>query len=107
MPANGRDLIAKDPAYRQLLNSIDLLVGTMVPGQRMRVRTGRVDRKFYDRSGKACGAIPTNTVVVVTAKAAREKPGFGRIHRPAEIYLNGECTDDNGYYLEQSNLAPL
>ena len=107
MPANGRDLIAKDPAYRQLLNSIDLLVGTMVPGQRMRVRTGRVDRKFYDRSGKACGAIPTNTVVVVTAKAAREKPGFGRIHRPADIYLNGECTDDNGYYLEQSNLAPL
>jgi hypothetical protein len=79
----------------------------MVPGQRMRVRTGRVDRKFYDRSGKTCGAIPTNTVVVVTAKAAREKPGFGRIHRPADIYLNGECTDDDGYYLEQSNFAPL
>src|SRR5262249_29182464 len=56
MPANGRDLIAKDPAYRRLLDSIDLLVGTMVPGQRMRVRPGRVDRKFYDRSGKTCGA---------------------------------------------------
>jgi hypothetical protein len=107
MPANGRDLIAKDPAYRQLLNSIDLLVGTMVPGQRMRVRPGRVDRKFYDRSGKTCGAIPTNMIVVVTRKAAREKPAFSRIYRPADIYLNGECTDDDGYYLEQGNLAPL
>jgi glucose/arabinose dehydrogenase len=107
MPANGRDLIAKDPAYRALLDSIDLLVGTMVPGQRMRVRPGRVDRRFYDKSGKTCGAIPTNTVVVVTEKAAREKPGFSRMYRPADIHLNGECTDDNGYYLEQSNVAPL
>jgi glucose/arabinose dehydrogenase len=107
MPANGRDLIAKDPAYRELLASIDLLVGTMVPGQRMRVRPGRVDRKFYDKSGKTCGAIPANTVVVVTAKAAREKPGFSRIHRPADIYLNGECADEDGYYLEQRNVAPL
>jgi hypothetical protein len=44
---------------------------------------------------------------VVTAKAAREKPGFSPIHRPADIYLNGECTDDDGYYLEQRNVTPL
>lgn len=107
MPAGGRDLIARDPAYRALLDQIDLLVATMVPGQRMRVRPGRVDRRFYDRSGKTCGTIPTNTVVVVTAKAAREKPGFSRIWRPADLYLNGECTDDDGYYVEQRNVAPL
>jgi hypothetical protein len=107
MPANGRELIAKDPAYRQLLASIDLLVGKMVPGQRMRVRPGRVDRKFYDRIGKTCGAIPTTMVVVVVDRAAREKPGFSRVYRPADLFLNGECTDDNGYYLEQSNLVPL
>ncbi|MBX9827136.1 MAG: PQQ-dependent sugar dehydrogenase [Xanthobacteraceae bacterium] len=107
MPANGRELIAKDRAYRELLAAIDQLVGTMVPGQRMRVRPGRVDRRFYDKSGKICGAIPTNTVVVVIEKPAREKPGFNRIYRPADIYLNGECTDDGGYYLEQRNVAPL
>jgi glucose/arabinose dehydrogenase len=107
MPADGRELIAKDPAYRQLLASIDLLVGKMVPGQRMRVKPGRVDRKFYDRNGKTCGTIPANMVAVVTDRAAKEKPGFSRIYRPADIYLNGECSDDNGYYLEQRNLVPL
>lgn len=107
MPADGRELIARDPTYRQLLASIDVLVERMVPGQRMRVRPGRVDRTFYDRTGKICGAIPTNMVTVVVDKAAKEKPGFSRIYRPADIHLNGECTDDNGYYLEQSNLVPL
>jgi hypothetical protein len=38
---------------------------------------------------------------------AKEKPGFSRIYRPADLYLNGECTDDDGYYLEQHNLVPL
>jgi hypothetical protein len=104
---DGRDLTAKDPGYRQLLDSIDLLVGKMVPGQRMRVRLGRVDRKFYDRRGKDCGAIPTNMVVVVMDRNAKEKPGFSRIYRPADLYLNGECTDGDGYYLEQNNLVPL
>jgi hypothetical protein len=103
MPPDGRDLIAKEPRYRQLLDSIDLLVGKMVPGQRMRVRLGRV----YDRSGKDCGAIPTNIVVVVMDRNAKEKPGFSRIYRPADLHLNGECTDDDGYYLEQNNLVPL
>jgi len=73
----------------------------------MRVRPGRVDRKFYDRNGHACGAIPANMVAVVMNRAAKEKPGFSRIYRPADIYLDGECQDDNGYYLETSNLVPL
>jgi hypothetical protein len=107
MPADGRELFAKVPAYRRLLASIDLLVGKIVPGQRMRVRPGRVDRKFYDRNGKTCGTIPTNMVVVVTERAAKGKPGFSRFYRPADIYLDGECTDDDGYYLEQNNLVPL
>jgi hypothetical protein len=38
---------------------------------------------------------------------AQQKPGFSRIYRPADIYLNGECRDDDGYYLETSNLVPL
>src|SRR5262249_49774538 len=107
MPADGRELIARDAAYRQLLDSIDLLVGKMVPGQRMRVRPGRVDRKFYDRNGQTCGAIPANMVAVVVDRVAKEKPGFSRIYRPADIYLDGECQDDKGYYLETSNLVPL
>jgi hypothetical protein len=32
---------------------------------------------------------------------------FSRISRPADLYLNGECTDANGYYIEQNDLAPL
>jgi hypothetical protein len=112
MPADGRDLIAKDAAYRRLLDTIDSLVATMVPGQRMRVKLGRVDRRFYDRGGKVCGAIPSGRVVVVIdksaqGKSAKENPGFSRIYRPADLYLNGECADDDGYYLETRNLDSL
>jgi hypothetical protein len=112
MPADGRELIAKDATYRRLLDSIDRLVATMVPGQRMRVKLGRVDRRFYDRTGKLCGAIPSGRVVVVVDKSAQDnsapqKPGFSRIYRPADLYLNGECQDGEGYYLETRNLVPL
>ncbi len=112
MPADGRALLAGDAAYRRLLDTVDSLVATMVPGQRMRVRLGRVDRKFYDRASKVCGAIPSGRVVVVVNasaqdKSAPEKPRFNRIYRPADLYLNGECQDSDGYYIETGNLAPL
>ena len=106
MPADGRELL-KDAAYRRLLDTVDNLVATMVPGQRMRVRLGRVERNFRDRSGKFCGAIPSGRVVVVVDKDAPEKPGFSRIYRPADIFLNGECADGDGYYLETRYLDSL
>ena len=106
-PPDGKELIAHAPGYRQLLASVDLFVANMVPGKQMRIRTGPVERKFRDRSGHECGAIPVNTVVVVVDRTPKEKPGFSRIYRPADLYLNGECTDANGYYIEQNNLAPL
>ncbi|AMN42052.1 glucose/sorbosone dehydrogenase [Rhodoplanes sp. Z2-YC6860] len=106
MPPDGRELL-KDAAYRRLLDTVDNLVATMVPGQRMRVRLGRVERGFRDRSGKLCGAIPSGHVVVVVDKNAQEKPGFSRIYRPADIFLNGECADGDGYYLETRNLDSL
>jgi hypothetical protein len=107
MPADGRELIAKDAAYRRLLDTIDKFVATMVPGQRLRVRLGRVERNFYDRSGKQCGAIPSGRVVVVVDKNTLEKPGFSRIYRPADVFLNGECADGDGYYLETRYLDSL
>ena len=59
---------------------------------------------FGDRGGHECGAIPGNMVVVVVVKASqREKRGFSRL--PAELCLNGECTDANGYYIEQNDPA--
>ena len=96
MPANGRELIAKDPAYRQLLASIDLLVGRWCPANACACEPGRVDRKFYDRTGKTCGAIPTKMVVVVVDRAAREKPGFSRaIGLPIYISMaNAQTTTD-------------
>ena len=106
MPPDGRELL-KDASYKQLLAAIDRFVGTIVPGDRLRVRGGRADRKFYDRNHKECGTIPTGTVVVALARHASEKPQFSRIYRPADLYLNGECTDDGGYYIEEDNLVPL
>ena len=106
MPPTGRELL-KDPSYRQLLAAIDRFIGTIVPGDRLRVRGGRVDRKIFDRNHKECGAIPSGTIVVTLARRAPEKPQFSRIYRPADLYLNGECSDDGGYYIEAENLAPL
>jgi len=106
-PPDGRELIAREAGYKQLLASVDRLVAKMVPGQRMRIRPGRIDRKFQDRAGHECGAIPGNRIVVVVDGHPKEKPSFSRIYRPADLYLNGECTDANGYYIEQDNLAAL
>ena len=37
----------------------------------------------------------------------KEEPTFSRICAPAELDLNGECTDANGYHIEASNLVAL
>ncbi len=107
MPPGGEALASNDKNYRQLLNIADYLVGKMVPGTRMRVRPGRVQRSFFSESGKECGSIPTEKVVVVTERQARKKTGYSRFYRPADLYLNGECTDGEGYYIESRNLIPL
>jgi glucose/arabinose dehydrogenase len=106
-PPDGRDLMAHEAGYKQLLASVDLFVSTMVPGQRMRIKPGQIVRAFRDRNGHECGAIPGKTIVVVVDKHPKEKLGFSRIYRPADLYLNGECTDANGYYIEQNDLAAL
>ena len=106
-PPDGRELMAHEAGYKQLLAAVDLFVDKMVPGQRMRIRPGRIDREFRDRAGHECGAIPVNMVVVVVDRHPKEKPSFSRIYRPADLYLNGKCTDANGYYIEQNNLVPL
>jgi hypothetical protein len=79
----------------------------MVPGTRMRIKPGPPARKFVAKSGGECGEIPAGSVVVVTQKAAVAKVGFSRFFRPADPYLNGECTDDDGYYIQQNLLVPL
>jgi glucose/arabinose dehydrogenase len=106
-PPDGRELIAHEKGYRQLLASVDLFVAKLVPGRRMRIKPGRIERKFRDRAGHECGAIPSNMVVVVLDAHPKEKPAFSRIYRPADLYLNGECTDANGYFIERANLVPL
>jgi hypothetical protein len=66
---------------------------------------GRIDRR--DRAGHECGAIPGDMIVVVIDNHPAEKPTLSRISRPADPYLNGECTDANGYTIEQNDLAAL
>jgi glucose/arabinose dehydrogenase len=107
MPPTGEDLAKTEPGYQRLLDLADFLAGKMVPGTRMRVKPGPVIRKFFSKTGKECGEIPTTKVVVVTQRQALDKPGFSRFYKPADIFLNGECTDANGYYIQQTFLVPL
>ncbi|WP_349631781.1 PQQ-dependent sugar dehydrogenase [Bradyrhizobium liaoningense] len=107
MPPGGESLPKTEPGYTRLLDTADLLVAKMVPGTRMRIKSGPPQRKFYGKAGRECGEIPVAKVVVVTQRKAVDKPGFSRFFRPADPYLNGECTDDDGYYIRQEFLVPV
>jgi glucose/arabinose dehydrogenase len=107
MPPGGENLPRTEPGYTRLLDTADLLVAKMVPGMRMRIKAGPPQRKFFGKTNKECGEIPAAKVVVVTQRNAVDKPGFSRFFRPADPYLNGECTDDDGYYIRQEFLVPL
>ncbi|MFT4115502.1 MAG: PQQ-dependent sugar dehydrogenase [Bradyrhizobium sp.] len=107
MPPGGDNLAKTEPGYVRLLDTADLLVARMVPGTRMRIKSGPPQRKFFGKASKECGEIPAGKVVVVTQRNAVDKPGFSRFFRPADPYLNGECTDDDGYYIRQELLVPV
>ena len=107
MPPGGESLPKTEPGYARLLDTMDLLVAKMVPGTRMRIKPGPPQRKFFGKAGKECGEIPAGKVVVVTQSSAVDKPGFSRFFRPADPYLNGECTDGDGYYIRQEFLVPV
>jgi hypothetical protein len=107
MPPGGESLPKTEPGYAALLNTADLLVAKMVPGTRMRIKLGLPQRKFFSKANKECGEIPAAKVVVVTQRNAVDKPGFSRFFRPADPYLNGECSDDDGYYIRQEFLVPV
>ena len=105
-PPDGRDLMAHEAGYKQLLASVDLFVSTMVPGQRMRIKPGQIVR--------ASGIAADTNAAQFQARyrgrrrqASEGKAGLQPDHRPADLYLNGECTDANGYYIEQNDLAAL
>ena len=105
MPANAAQLLAGDPAYRRTLTALDQFVSEMVPGTRKRIDAGRVAASsISNRAGKSCGSIPNQTVVVVVDAKPKERPGFSRIYRPADRYLNGQCGDRDGYYAPVANL---
>ncbi|BAM90983.1 conserved exported hypothetical protein [Bradyrhizobium oligotrophicum S58] len=107
MPPGG-NLIKTEPGYAKLLDVADALVARMIPGARMRVKPGGPPhRKFFAADGRECGDIPFGKVVVVTERSAVNKPGFSRFFRPADTHLNGTCTDDDGYYIQQQFLVPL
>ncbi|MGJ4894950.1 MULTISPECIES: PQQ-dependent sugar dehydrogenase [unclassified Bradyrhizobium] len=104
----GANLIKTEPGYARVLDVADDLVARMIPGTRMRVKPGGPPhRKFFAGDGRECGEIPFGKVVVMTERSAVNKPGFSRFFRPADTYLNGTCTDDNGYYIQQQFLVPL
>ena len=106
MPANGAELIAREPGYRQLLDTLDQFVARMVPGERQRIARSPTAR-LRNRGDKICGAVPNKTLVVVVDKRPREKPGYARIFRPADQHLNGECADADGYYVANADIGAL
>jgi len=57
--------------------------------------------------GHECGAIPVNMIVIVVDRDPKEKQTFSRIYRPADLFLNNECTDANSCHIEQSGPVPL
>jgi hypothetical protein len=59
------------------------------------------------RAGHQCSTIPSDTAVVVVDRQPKEKPSFSRISRPADLILNGECMDVDGYAIEQNNPVAL
>lgn len=107
MPPGGENLPKTEPGYARLLDVADTLVAKMVPGTRMRIKPGPPDRDFFSRTNKKCGEIPASKVVVVTQRSAVDRPGFSRFFRPADTFLNGDCTDDDGYYIRQEFLVPV
>ena len=90
-----------------MLYNAFLFVDILVPVPGMRKKPGPPQRKFFGRTNRECGEIPAAKVVVVTQRSAVDKSGFSRFFRPADPYLNGECTDDDGYYIRQDFLAPV
>ena len=50
---------------------------------------------------------PGHMIVVVMDRSPKETPTFSRIQRPADLYMNGECTDANGGHVEQNNPVAL
>jgi glucose/arabinose dehydrogenase len=100
MPANGAQLIASE-TWRRTLTAFDELVAGIVPGTRKRVAGPAA---VSNRAGSSCGSLPNQTDVTVTGLKPKEKPGFSRIYRPADRYLNGDCADRDGYYVPLANL---
>ena len=107
MPPGGESLPKSEPGYTRLLDTADLFIAKMVPGTRMRIKPGPPQRRFFGKTSRECGEIPAGKVVVVTQRSAVDKPGFSRFVRPADLYLNGECSDGDGYYIRQEFLVPV
>ena len=100
MPPNGGRLL-EGPGLQAVAGTLDRVrrddrAGRAVAGASAAASTA----SSYDRNHKECGRFPTGIVVVTLARQAPEKPQFSRIYRPADLYLNGECADDGGYYIE-------
>jgi hypothetical protein len=50
MPPGGEGLPKAEPGYTRLLDTADLLVSKMVPGIRMRIKSGPPQRKFFGKT---------------------------------------------------------
>lgn len=100
MPADGAQLLTTE-SYRRTVAGLDEFVAEMVPGTRKRIAGSTA---VVNRAGKSCGSLPNQTGVTVVDATPKEKPGFGRIYRPADRDLNGACLDRDGYYVPLANL---
>jgi hypothetical protein len=98
MPPTSGHTLLEDPRYVKRLDALDLMVDTIVPGERRRVSV-TASLNVRSRKNEICGALPNDTPVTVVNARPKEKPDFSRIFRPADNHLNGQCADDDGYYV--------
>jgi hypothetical protein len=45
--------------------------------------------------------------IVATQRQAVDNPDYSRFYKPADQFLNRDCTDADGYYIEQAFLVLL
>lgn len=108
-------VLRRDVRYNQMMKTLETFIANLVDGQRMKVidggsavENGGAVALIWSGAGKLkCGMVYTGGVVVVLEKESSARPGYSKVYRPADNYLNGNCQDKDGYYIASSRLKPI
>lgn len=107
MPPNAVELLATSPEYRKVISELASLIQTIVPGVPSIVSLQTAPSlKIRNEAKTVCGSVPDGDSVIVVDAAPSEMPGFVRIYRPPNKYLNGDCPSGSRYYVGSAYVKP-